>query len=88
MGGLALIAALLCLFLPETRGVPTVEVYEGNNGTVLVYILQGTTSTEHLTFGFYSLLHEFKFLDAAGDVSLKNKTAEDEMELATTFWRI
>ena len=59
MGGLALIAALLCLFLPETRGVPTVEVYEGNNGTVLVYILQGTTSTEHLTFGFYSLLHEF-----------------------------
>ena len=52
MGGLALISGLLCLFLPETKGVPTVEVYENNNGTVLVYILRGTTSTEYLTFGF------------------------------------
>ena len=40
MGGLAIIAALLCLFLPETRGVPTVEVYEDNNGTFLSYIWQ------------------------------------------------
>ena len=35
MGGLTIIAALLCLFLPETRGEPTAEVYENNNGTVL-----------------------------------------------------
>ena len=32
MGGLAVIAALLCLILPETRGVPTAEVYDNANG--------------------------------------------------------
>ena len=40
MGGLAIIAALLCLFLPETRGVPTAEVYENNDGTVLHEVYQ------------------------------------------------
>ena len=40
MGGLAIIAALLCLFLPQTRGVPTAEVYENNNGTVLHEVYQ------------------------------------------------
>ena len=35
MGGLSMIASLLCLKLPETRGRPTVEVFESksnNNG--------------------------------------------------------
>ena len=36
MGGLAVIAALLCLILPETRGMPTVEVYDNNNGKVIL----------------------------------------------------
>ena len=31
MGVLAVVAALLCLTLPETRGMPTAEVYESNN---------------------------------------------------------
>ncbi len=30
MGALAVIAGLLCLLLPETRGRPTLEVYENN----------------------------------------------------------
>jgi hypothetical protein len=34
MGGLAVIAALLCLILPETRGMPTAEVYDNNNGNI------------------------------------------------------
>ncbi len=38
MGGLAVIAALLCLFLPETRGMPTAEVYENNNGKLYCVI--------------------------------------------------
>lgn len=32
MGGLAVIAALMCLVLPETRGKPTAEVYDNVNG--------------------------------------------------------
>jgi hypothetical protein len=36
MGGLSVIAALLCLVLPETRGMPTAEVYD-NNGKVILY---------------------------------------------------
>ena len=77
MGGLALVAALLCFFLPETKGMPTVEVYE-NNGTVLVYILRGTTSTEHLTFGFYSLPFVLMFRCSLGCI-FEDQTAEDEM---------
>ena len=40
MGGLAVIAALLCLVLPETRGMPTAEVFESNNKGIhnLIYI--------------------------------------------------
>jgi hypothetical protein len=45
MGGLAVIAALLCLILPETRGMPTAEVYENNNGKVILcYFLAATIS--------------------------------------------
>ena len=38
MGGLAVIAALLCLILPETRGMPTAEVYDNNNGKLYCVI--------------------------------------------------
>ena len=31
MGVLSVVAALLCSFLPETKGMPTAEVYENNN---------------------------------------------------------
>ena len=42
MAALAVISGLLCLILPETKGRPTVEIYENNNGkvTVLTYILE------------------------------------------------
>ena len=39
MGALAVIAALLCLILPETRGMPTVEVYESSNGKIYIMFL-------------------------------------------------
>ena len=38
MGALSIVAALLSLILPETKGVPTVEVYECNNGKVLLFM--------------------------------------------------
>ena len=43
-------------------------------------------SSEHFTFFSFiaDILHVCLFLDAGDDVSLKNKTAKDEME-ATTF---
>ncbi|XP_028391757.1 solute carrier family 22 member 15-like isoform X2 [Dendronephthya gigantea] len=40
MGGLAVIAALGCLILPETRGRPTAEVYDTNNDAAEEFILQ------------------------------------------------
>ena len=45
MGGLAVIAALLCLISPETRGMPTAEVYDNNNGKVILcFFLAATIS--------------------------------------------
>ena len=38
MGGLIIIAAFFCFVLPETRRMPTSEVYETNYGTVIFYI--------------------------------------------------
>lgn len=32
MGSLAIAGSLCCLALPETRGMPTADVYENNNG--------------------------------------------------------
>ena len=37
MGGFAVIAALLSLVLPETRGMPTAEVYANNNGELFLH---------------------------------------------------
>ena len=34
MGGLAVVAALMCLILPDTKGMPTAEVYESNNNGI------------------------------------------------------
>ena len=38
MAALAIISGLLCWILPETKGRPTVEIYENNNGKVILYL--------------------------------------------------
>jgi hypothetical protein len=52
MGGLAIVAALLGLLLPETRGRPTAEVFESKNSGMQSHIIPQIICITILTLGF------------------------------------